>query len=152
MHDEIASAVGSDMDDVALNRDAAEPHAAIVAHDLVVVAGYEHEARALAGLAQELLQHIIVGLRPVDAAPDAPEIDDVADEVDARGVVAAQELEEGFGLAGLGAEMQVRDEKRAVTLHARFGLHRGVSPRFQHDGRGRKLLLLQACDKAACGR
>ena len=39
------------------------------------------------------------------------------------GVVAAQEIEEGLGLAGLGAQMQVRDEECAVAPHPRLMLH-----------------------------
>ena len=92
--------------------------------------------RAFAGLAQKFLQHVVMRLRPVDAALDAPEIDDVADEIDAGGIVAAQEVEKGFGLAGLGAEMQIRDEEGAITLHSGLGLHLVVSPRFQHDAAG----------------
>ena len=65
VNDEIAPAVGADMDDVALDGDAAEFHAAIIAQRLVVIAGNEHELGALAHLAQELLQHVVVGLRPV---------------------------------------------------------------------------------------
>src|SRR5665647_643077 len=103
VHDEITPAVGTDMDGVALDGDAAEPHPAIVLQRLVVIAGNEDEVGSLAGLAQELLQHVVMGLWPVNAAPDAPEVDDVADEVDVGRVVATQEIEEGFGLAGLGA-------------------------------------------------
>jgi hypothetical protein len=44
-----------------------------------------------------------MGLRPVDAAPDAPEVDDVADKIDAVGIVAAKEIEESVGPTGLGA-------------------------------------------------
>ena len=41
MHDEVAPAVGADMDGVALDGDAAEARAAIIAHGLVVIAGDE---------------------------------------------------------------------------------------------------------------
>jgi len=44
-----------------------------------------------------------VGLRPVGAALDAPEIDDVADEIDAVCFGVAQKIDEGIGMAGLGA-------------------------------------------------
>jgi hypothetical protein len=103
VHDEIAPAVGAGVHRVALDGDAAEPHPAIVAQRLVVIAGNKHEVGALARLAQQLLQHIVMGLRPVDAALDAPEVDDVPDEIDAGGFVAAEEIEESFGLTGLGA-------------------------------------------------
>src|SRR5262249_11249716 len=125
--------------------DAAESHSTIVAQRLVMITGNKHELGAFARLAQELLQHVVVRLWPVDAAPDAPEVDDVADKVDAVCVVAAQEVEEGFGLTGLRAQMQVRDEKCAVTPHAGLMLHVFVS-RFQHDVPGLKVILYQACD------
>ena len=103
MHDEVAPAVGADMDGVALDGDAAEARAAIIAHGLVVIAGNEDDVVALAHAAKQLLQHVVMGLRPVGAALDAPEIDDVADEIDAVCFGVAQKIEEGFGLAGLGA-------------------------------------------------
>ena len=91
------------MDGLPLDGDAAEPRAAIVAHRLVVIAGDEDDVVPLAHPAEQLLQHVVVGLRPVGAALDAPEIDDVADEIDAVCFGVAQEIEEGFGLAGLRA-------------------------------------------------
>ena len=103
MHDEVAPAVGADMDGVPLDGDAAELRAAIIAHGLVVIAGDEDEVVALAHAAEQLLQHVVMGLRPIGAALDAPEVDDVADEIDAVGVGVAEEVEEGFGLAGLRA-------------------------------------------------
>src|SRR6476646_7336577 len=81
VNDEVAPAVRADMHNVALNGHTAEFHAAIIAERLVVIAGDEHKLGALAPLAQELLQHVIVGLWPVNAAPDAPEVEDVADQV-----------------------------------------------------------------------
>jgi hypothetical protein len=70
----------------------------------------------------------------------------VADEVEAGGVVAAQEIEKGFGLAGLGAQMQVRDENCAVTPHPGLRLHVVFVPCFQYDAPGLKVILFQACD------
>src|SRR3990170_4012007 len=87
-----------------------------------------------------------MGLRPVDATAEAPEVDDVADEVDAGSIASAQEIEEGFGLAGLGAQMQIRDEERAVLPAPGFQLPVVVIPRFQHDAAGLKVVLFQACD------
>ena len=104
------------------------------------------ELGPLAHLAQQLLQHVVMRLRPIDAALDAPEVDDVADQVDLRGVVVAEEIEEGFGLAGFGAQMQIRDEQCAVTPHPRLMLHVVFIPLLQHDGCGVKVILYQACD------
>ena len=48
--------------------DAAEMGAVIVAQEFVVIAGDVDDARALARLAQKLLRHVVVRLRPVPAA------------------------------------------------------------------------------------
>jgi hypothetical protein len=84
-------------------------------------------------------------LRPIDAALDAPEVDDVADQIDARRIVAAEEIEEGFCLAGFGAQMQIGDEKCAITPNPRLMLH-VIILRFQHDEAGLKVILYQRCD------
>jgi hypothetical protein len=45
----------------------------------------------------------------------------------------AEEIEEGFGLAGLGAEMEIGDEQCAVALSLRLSLQLVSAPRFVHD-------------------
>jgi hypothetical protein len=72
-----------------------------------VIAGNEYEFAALAHFAQKLLQNIVMGLRQLNAAPDAPEVDNVAHQVDLGRLVVAQEIEKSFGLARLGSEMDV---------------------------------------------
>jgi len=61
-----------------MNLDATEAQAGIVAQSFVMVAGDEHEAHALARLAQQLLHDIVVRLRPMRAPSHLPEVDDVA--------------------------------------------------------------------------
>ncbi len=73
--------------------DAAEMGAGIVAQEFVVIAGNVDDAGALAALAQKLLDDVVVLLRPVPAALQAPAIDDIADQVERLGVVIAQEVE-----------------------------------------------------------
>jgi len=80
------------MDRLTLDGDAAELQAAIVAHRFVVIARDINKVGTLADLAQQLLQDIVVGLRPIDATLDMPEIDNVADQVNAEGVMVAQEI------------------------------------------------------------
>ncbi len=91
-----------------------EVHARIIADAFVMVAGDEHDTGALAGLAQQLLQHVVMGLRPHGPALDAPEIYNVANEVDGLGVVVLKEVEEHGVLGSTCAEMHIRDEQRAV--------------------------------------
>ena len=133
MHDEVAPTVGADMDDVALDRDAAEFASAKIPHSFVVIARDQNELGAFAGFAQELLQHVVMALWPISATFDPPEIDDVTDEIDTGSVAIAQEVEEGIGLAGFGTEMDVRDEDcpippRSIKIH-------GVPAVFYNDAR-----------------
>ena len=107
VHDEVALAVGRRVHRLVLDLDAAEVLAAVLAHALVVIARDEDDARALAHLAQQLLQHVVVRLRPDGAAADAPEVDDVADEVDGVGLGLLQEVEKQVGLRGARPEVDV---------------------------------------------
>ena len=115
---EIAPPVGGGVHGLVLDLDAAEVGTAVLAQRLVVVAGYEHDARALARLAQQLLDDVVVRLRPDGAAPDPPEVDDVAHEVDGLGVVFLQEIEQQIGLRCPRPQMHVRDKQRAIFGHA----------------------------------
>ena len=74
---------------------------------LVVIARNEDDARALAHLAQQLLQHVVVRLRPDGAAADTPEVDDVADEIDRVGLGLLEEIEQQLGLRGARSEVDV---------------------------------------------
>ena len=118
---QIALAVEADMDGVLHHVDAAEMGAVIVPQKLVVVAGHIDDLCALARLAQHLLHEIIVRLRPVPAGLQRPAIDDVADEVDGVGVMAAEKIQQAVGLRAAGSEMDVGDEQSAkVPLRQLF--------------------------------
>jgi hypothetical protein len=93
--------------------DAAEVRADVVAQELVVVPGQVDQARSFPHLAQELLHHVVVGLWPVPAGPEAPAVDDVADEVDHVRVVVPEKVEQQLGLAPPRPEMDVRQEQGA---------------------------------------
>ncbi|KAF1857770.1 hypothetical protein Lal_00041159 [Lupinus albus] len=81
--------------------------------ELVVVARQVDDVRPLADLAQELLHHVVMGLRPVPAGAELPAVDDVADEVDGVRVVVPQEAEQHPRLAPPGAEVQIGQEQGA---------------------------------------
>ena len=123
---EVAPAVRALVDAALGDLDAAEGGADVVAQELVVVARHVDEVRALAHLAQELLHHVVVRLRPVPARAQLPPVDDVADEVDRVRVVVLQEIEQEGGLAALRPEMQIGQEQRSdadglrVFTHARL--------------------------------
>ncbi len=107
MDDEIALAVGRRVHRLVLDLDAAEVLAAVLADALVVIARNEDDARALAHLAQQLLQHVVVRLGPDGAAADAPEVDDVADQIDRVGLGLLEEIEQQLGLRGARPEVDV---------------------------------------------
>ena len=108
VNDEIAASVGAVVNGVLDDLDAAEMRAVIFAQELVVIAGHVGDARALARLAQQLLHHVVVRLRPVPARAQLPAIDDVADEIDVIGVVPAQKVQQFVGLASRARQDECR--------------------------------------------
>src|SRR5262249_19155253 len=97
--------------------------AEIISQELVVVAGQIDDAGALAPLAQQLLHHIVVRLRPVPARAQLPAVDDVAHQIDGVRVVPAQEIEQALGLAAASTEMDIGDEERAKSTNAVLRRH-----------------------------
>ena len=110
---QIAPAVGTLMDGVLHDVDAAEMRAVIVPQELVVIARHIDDLGALARLAQHLLHEVVVRLRPVPVRSQRPAVDDIADEIDGIGVVAAEEVEQSVGLRAAGSEMDVGDKQSA---------------------------------------
>ena len=127
VRDEIALAVGCDVDRPPLDLDPAEAQAEELAGKFIVVAGNEHHPRAAPDLAQQLLDHVVVRLRPVPAGTKAPAVDDVANEIDRVGLDIAQHIEDEMGLAAARPEVQIRQEQRPVALGL-VGLGHGRSP------------------------
>ena len=109
--DEKAPPVGRYMDGLIHHLDAAEMGAIVLTHELVMIARHVDHACAFARLAQQLLHHVVVRLRPVPSGLELPAINNVADQIDQVGVVVAQEIQELFGLAAPGPKMDVRDEQ-----------------------------------------
>ena len=113
MDHQIAPPVGRHMHGVLDHFDAAEMAAVVVAQKLVVVAGDVDYARALARLAQELLDNVVMSLRPVPGRFQRPSVHDVADQEDRVRIVVAQEFDKPLRLASAGAEMNVGEKQRA---------------------------------------
>ena len=120
------------MDGVFHDVDAAEMGAVIVPQELVVIAGHVDDLGALARLAQHLLHEVVVRLRPVPAGFQRPAVDDIADEIDGVGIMAAEEVQQSVGLRAAGSEVDVGDKQSAkapfgalfthsVTSHAQAG-------------------------------
>jgi hypothetical protein len=103
------------VDRLVLHVHVAEGELAILPRRFVVVAGDVDNVGALAGLAHDLLHHVVMGLRPVPPALEAPAVDDVAHQEEMLALVSLQKIEQQFGLAAAGAKMNVRQEDRAVA-------------------------------------
>ena len=113
MDDEEAAAVGSLVQRPVGHDDAAEMGALEIPQELVMVAGDVNDAGALARLPEQLLDHVIVRLRPVPGPPQPPAVDDVADQVDGVRVMVAKEVDQKLCLGRLRAEVEVGQEQRA---------------------------------------
>jgi len=117
VHQEVALAVGGDVQPVALDADVAERGAVVLARRLVVVAGDEDHLHVVPGALQHLLHHRVLLLRPVDAAaPHRPEVDHVAHQEELLGVVGLEEVEQPPRLAGARAQVDVGEKDRADAL------------------------------------
>ena len=112
VEDPQAFAVGRGVHGLVGDFDASQGDAQETAGELVVVAGDERHAGALADLAQQLLDHVAVGLRPVPAALELPAVDDVAHQVHLLALDVAQEIQQGVGLATRCAQVHIRDPDR----------------------------------------
>jgi hypothetical protein len=119
MQDQIALAVGALVDRLAHHLHAAEIQSAIIARSLVVIARHVDDLGAFARLAQDLLDDIVMRLRPEPGAFEPPAIDDVADQIEIIALVMLEEIEQQLGLAAARAQMHVRDEDGVAA--ARFG-------------------------------
>jgi len=75
---------------------------------------------ALARLAQNLLDHVVVLLWPIATASQLPDVDQIADDVELLAIVIAQELKHRLGVACPCPEMKIGDPRRANTMQ-RFG-------------------------------
>ncbi len=89
---------------------AAKHHPDIIARELVVIAGHVNHPGALAHFTQQLLEDIVVRLRPVPSAFEPPPVDYIADEVNCFSVIMSQEIQQKLGLAAARPEMNVGQE------------------------------------------
>ena len=122
VHDEKAPAVGGLDLGVAHDLDAAEAEADELTGEFVVVAGHEHHARAAPDLAQQLLDDVVVALRPVEAGAHAPAVDDVAHQIESIGVVVAKKIQDHLGLAPPRAQMKIGQKNRPIAAGGRRNL------------------------------
>ena len=113
MGDQHAAPVGGDVLGLVPDFDAAECEPEELAHCFVVVARDVGDARALARLAQDLLDDVVVGLVPEPAALELPAVDDVAHQVELLALGMAEEIEQVGRLATGGTQMHVGNKDGA---------------------------------------
>ena len=103
------------MHGVAHDLDVAELGAAIGSYAFVMIAGDENDLGTGMRLAQEPLHDLVLGLRPIPALLEPPDVEDVAYQVEAVAVVVPEEVVEHPRLAAPGAEMDVGKPNRAES-------------------------------------
>ena len=113
VQNEKALAVGGDVDNLVDHGHVAEAVAAEIADALVVVAWNEIDTGSLARLAQQLLHHVVVALIPVPRALQAPDVDDVTDQIQVLAFSMAEEVEQEFRFASARSEMNVGNPDRS---------------------------------------
>src|SRR5208282_2972319 len=103
------------MNDVIHDHYSAELHSFVPTRYLVVVARHVNDLSAFAGLAEDLLDDIVMFLGPeIPGRFQTPAIDDIAHEIKLIGFVVAEEIEQESGFASPSAQMDVGDPDGAV--------------------------------------
>ena len=97
--------------------------------EFIVVAGDVDHMAAFAGTAQQLLHHVVVGLRPIPFAAQLPAVDDVAHQIQVIAGVGLQKLNQGLGLASGCAQMQIGDKNGSVMHPVLMGTNVSGSTR-----------------------
>ena len=114
VHDQEAPSVGRRVDQVVCNDHVAETRADPLAERVVMVAGQVENLGSFPRPPEKKGHDIGVRLRPMKPHSEAPEIDDVADEVDALSGRPLQKGEQCFGVAALRTKVQVGQPHRPI--------------------------------------
>ena len=136
VNDEQALAVGGDVLGLGNDLDAPEDQSGVIAREFVVIARRVDDLRSLARLAQQLLNDVVVSLRPVPAALQAPAVDDVAHEIDRVRIVMAQKVDQQLCLKPARPQVQIREKQSAIAMARDFFRH-PISTCFQRSPEGR---------------
>src|SRR4029450_11629323 len=99
----------------------------------VMVAGNEGDGGAGPRLGENLPEHVTVQLGPERSPFEAPEVDDIADQIERVAIVAVQEIEKHPDLAVSRAEVNIGEPARAVV----GGRHEASFAPAAHGGRPR---------------
>ncbi len=144
VEDEIALAVGADVDHLARDGHAAELQPREILEEFVMIARDIDHARLLTALSQQFLDQNIVIIVPMPLRLQLPAIDDIADKVEIVGIVVFQEFEEKIGAGMFCAEVEVGEPDCAIVHVIQFTASRsslggewvtfGSQRRFHHQG------------------
>ena len=86
-----------------------------VGHQLIVISRDVDYMRPFAGFAQNLLDHVVVLLGPVNSATQRPNIDQVTHDIERIEIVLAQEIQQRSGIAAARTKVRIRNPRRAIT-------------------------------------
>ena len=117
VQDEDPASFGRNVKCVFLNRDRAVS-AEMTGEKLIVIAWNVNDPRPFAGLAQNLLNHVVMLLGPVNATFERPDVDQITDNVERVELVFLEEGKERRGITTAGPEMDVRNPSGTIAVRA----------------------------------
>ena len=117
VYDQNSFAGRRDVDGVSLDVDVSVRAAEISDH-LVVITRDVDDARALSGFAQDFLNDVVMGLRPVTAAAHRPDVDQIADDVEVLKLVISKKVDQHTGVRAASAEMHVGNPGSAHPFYS----------------------------------
>lgn len=118
MHHQKFPPVGHGVNGFVADVDTAEGESDELPRTFIVISGDIGDPCPLAGLAQNLLNDVVVGLSPIPPAFQLPTVDDVPNKEKTIALVMLEKVEKPFGLATGGSQMNIRYPDRAVMMNA----------------------------------
>src|SRR5262249_15048538 len=112
---QVVPAVGRHVDRLLHNLDAAEVGSVELTQESVVVARDVDKANPAVRRAQQNLDDVVMGRRPVPFRTQPPPVDNIADQVDGLGLMVTQEVDQAIALAATVPEVHVRQEQRTIS-------------------------------------
>src|SRR3984957_9938429 len=95
---------------ILLNRDATE-QPEITANRFVVVTGDIDYSSTLAAFSKELLDDVIVFLRPIDSTFQRGKVDQISNDIQRLKIVFSKKTQQRFGLADFVTKMNIRNPR-----------------------------------------
>src|SRR5256885_17250569 len=127
VNDKQAAAVRQTMDRMVLDRDVAIDTVKF-ADQFVVVAWNVNDAGAFARFPKNLLNNVVMLLRPINTAPQLPDVDQVPHHIESFEFVLAQEIQQCARVRATRPEMHVRNPGRShATDETWFGPKRSLN-------------------------